>query len=49
MPESAPDDVEPFPTTYIAIPWSEAYNPYQFHAWAAIATPPAASSGHMTS
>jgi hypothetical protein len=30
----ADDAVEPYPTTYIAVPWSEAaYNPYQYRAW----------------
>jgi len=34
-------DVAAFPTTFIAMPWAETYNPYQFQAWshAAAAAP----------
>ena len=31
-------DVASFPTTFIAIPWTETYNPYQFQAWSHAAT-----------
>jgi hypothetical protein len=29
-------DVDPYPTTFVTIPWSDDYNPYQFEAWTAL-------------
>ena len=39
----AEDEVEPYPETFISIPWSDTYNPYQIPAWTAAV--PAAPAG----
>ena len=32
-------EVDSYPTTFIAIPWSDEYNPYAYDVWSALLPP----------